>query len=168
MTKTTTSVAKAREQREAHSGRKYARAWQDWCVEKGKNPGEDCLKEWDETHNGGRIRELFGSKADVYEVGLTTLYRRFMYNYCTVRVVPGDKGKAIRLSGIRKTSGGLRFLGMSSQDEIIEMCESMKAHVIADARRARFLGLPMREIRRLVDEALERVEETEGMADAAD
>jgi hypothetical protein len=143
-----TVVTEEKKQNKVANGEAYYAAWHEWCEQKGIEPSIESLQNWDEKHNGGRIRAAY-TDDEIWKAGIYEIYHRFFYTY-SMHFHRGKDGKRINLATIRviDDEGTFGFVESCDSEAKEFILARLKARVKADSRRLTLLGMEWGEVRR--------------------
>lgn len=155
------TMTEVKQQRKAFDGRDTYERFVTHCKSRSVEPTEDALAEWDGAYNHFAIRDNYGSKEDVYALGLRTMYQRFLVNNCfkiavgNPVVLPSGLRYQPTVNERRATPVGVFHARSVTAQQLNIIRDQFRAELRQLLRTQKFFNLPAAEIRELVSEALE-------------
>jgi hypothetical protein len=159
------TMTEVKQQRKAFDGRDTYERFAAYCQKSQTTLTEDILAAWDEKHNDSQIRNHYGSRKDIYQLGLKELYQRFLTSHC-LKIPNGAPVRLPSGATYQPRVNERRVIGTGVDRSVVPLREvtNQQMGVIRDQfrtalrqllRTQKFFNMSAADIREIVTEVLD-------------
>lgn len=159
------TMTEVKQQRKSFDGRDTYERFAAYCKTRGTTLTEDVLAIWDEKCNDSQIRNHYGSREAIYQLGLKELYQRFLTNHC-LKIPNGAPVTLPSGATYQPRVNERRVVGTGADRSVVPLREvtNQQMGVIRDQfrtalrqllRTQKFFNMTAADIREIVIEVLE-------------